>query len=220
MEDQLPTPPKRGLDDDYIRLDTPERPPQSPISLQQSPRYRPDDRPVPRSYPDSEEEHSLRQVNEALSYLKAATLNRLDASRSPSVDRDSLHQRSMTPEQLQVQTPELAPEPVSQVQYKPTLVLKGHRNAVSQVKFSPDGKWIASCCEFAFGLGKWSGLLLTNAVKLPTLQSRSGTPKQAGMNTLWRVIWPVSPRSRGAQTRYSWPLAPTTRRYDYGTQTL
>lgn len=202
-------------------MDTPERPPHSPISLQQSPRYRPDDRQAPRSYPDSEEEHSLRQVNEALSYLKAATLNRLDASRSPSVDVDGdmLHQRSMTPEQLQTQTPELPPEPVPQVQYRPTLVLKGHRNAVSQVKFSPDGKWIASCCECAFGPGDDSSFA-DESCKLPMARSRSGTRRQVSMNTRWKVTSPAFRQLRGVRTRWSWRLAPTTRRYDCGTQTL
>jgi COMPASS component SWD3 len=37
------------------------------------------------------------------------------------------------------------PERPKEVHYKPTLVLKGHKKAISAVKFSPDGKRIASC---------------------------------------------------------------------------
>ncbi len=39
--------------------------------------------------------------------------------------------------------PYLAPE----VRYTPRLVLTGHKRGVSAVKFSPNGKWIASCCR-------------------------------------------------------------------------
>ena len=31
--------------------------------------------------------------------------------------------------------------------YVPYMTLKGHKRGVAQVKFSPDGKWIASCCK-------------------------------------------------------------------------
>lgn len=31
--------------------------------------------------------------------------------------------------------------------YVPYLTLRGHKRGIAAVKFSPDGKWIASCCE-------------------------------------------------------------------------
>lgn len=44
--------------------------------------------------------------------------------------------------------PSLAPPPPpSQVFYGPKLILRGHKRGVAAVKFSPDGKWIASCCK-------------------------------------------------------------------------
>ena len=41
-------------------------------------------------------------------------------------------------------TPEKTPQ---YVPYKQKLVLRGHRKGVAAVKFSPDGRCIASCCE-------------------------------------------------------------------------
>ena len=31
--------------------------------------------------------------------------------------------------------------------YVPYMTLRGHKRGVTSVKFSPDGKWIASCCK-------------------------------------------------------------------------
>lgn len=42
-----------------------------------------------------------------------------------------------------------APLKPTRLHYKPKLVLRGHRKGVAQVKFSPDGRWIASCCRRA-----------------------------------------------------------------------
>jgi hypothetical protein len=33
------------------------------------------------------------------------------------------------------------------VHYKPYMTLRGHKRGVAAVRFSPNGKWIASCCE-------------------------------------------------------------------------
>lgn len=52
-----------------------------------------------------------------------------------------------------VPTPEAEPEPSQpedtrpRLNFKPKLILRGHKRGVCAVKFSPDGQWIASCCE-------------------------------------------------------------------------
>jgi COMPASS component SWD3 len=35
----------------------------------------------------------------------------------------------------------------TRLNYVPHMTLRGHKRGVAAVKFSPDGKWIASCCE-------------------------------------------------------------------------
>ncbi|KAH8814926.1 prolyl oligopeptidase-like protein [Xylogone sp. PMI_703] len=66
----------------------------------------------------------------------------LDQTRSPSSSPET-PRSSESPH-----TPQAAPlqayKPLK-VRYKQKLILRGHRKGVSQVRFSPDGRWIASC---------------------------------------------------------------------------
>ena len=67
------------------------------------------------------------------------------------------HDRSPTrspPPYSRISTPIESPRsppirPPQYVPYKQKMVLKGHRKGVAAVSFSPDGRLIASCCEFA-----------------------------------------------------------------------
>ncbi len=43
--------------------------------------------------------------------------------------------------------------------YKPYMTLRGHKRGVAAVKYSPDGRWIASCCRTPLEDG-WLGTYL------------------------------------------------------------
>jgi COMPASS component SWD3 len=62
----------------------------------------------------------------------------ISRSRRASKSRSASSHRSY-------QTPEESWIRPSELHYKPTLILRGHKRGVSGVKFSPDGKRIASC---------------------------------------------------------------------------
>lgn len=51
---------------------------------------------------------------------------------------------SQTPRERDQQTDDSRPLGVN---YKPYMTLRGHKRGVAAVRFSPNGKWIASCCE-------------------------------------------------------------------------
>lgn len=63
-------------------------------------------------------------------------------SQRPSRDAPSIERPIVTP---RIATPPRK-KPVF-VRYKQKLVLRGHRRGVAAVRFSPDGRLIASCCE-------------------------------------------------------------------------
>ena len=64
---------------------------------------------------------------------------------------------SMSSREQTVVTARSRPSPerkLSYMKYNQKLVLKGHRRGVAAVKFSPDGRCIASCCE-SCGIALW-----------------------------------------------------------------
>lgn len=65
----------------------------------------------------------------------------ISAHDSPAVDIPS------SPVQHDDEVVERLPNAPPKLHYKPKLILRGHKRAVCAVKFSPDGQWIASCCE-------------------------------------------------------------------------
>lgn len=68
------------------------------------------------------------------------------SSRSRSPKRSSSRRKSSDYRERSTSEPVwTTPERPKTVDYKPTLVLKGHKKAISAVKFSPDGNRIASC---------------------------------------------------------------------------
>lgn len=79
-------------------------------------------------------------------------------SRTSDVSADELdhtyeHSRSRTrsssPESPRSHSPANAPSPPTykplRLNYKQKYILRGHRKGVAQVRFSPDGRWLASC---------------------------------------------------------------------------
>ena len=85
-----------------------------------------------------------------------------------------------------VATPrELPPAPPQYVPYKEKMVLKGHKRAIAAVKFSPNGRLIASCCMCTLPLNRFSS---ADSLKPLTQPSESGKPAQVSTFTHLKVI--------------------------------
>jgi WD40 repeat protein len=87
--------------------------------------------------------------------------------------------------------------------------LAGHTGAVSSVRFSPDGKYLASACK------SWLCYELTD--QHLTEQYVYGKQKLATFVKPWRVTLWGSVTSRGPLIPSFWLVLLTTRRFAYGT---
>ncbi|OAL44971.1 WD40 repeat-like protein [Pyrenochaeta sp. DS3sAY3a] len=124
MEISRSTTPKRPrVDDDEYDDAPPRKRSASRSPANASPSYRLAERPARRySRDDSEDDRRYYR--------------RSPSSQSPRRSPSS-RQHSLSPSNPSPQKP-------SELHYKPTFILRGHKKAISCVKFSPDGRWIAS----------------------------------------------------------------------------
>jgi COMPASS component SWD3 len=94
-----------------------------------------------RSYDDSGSEGSPDELDHTIhTFYRGESWNR---SQRQSRDKSATEERS-------IETPRSATPPrrrPAYVRYKQKMVLKGHRKGVAAVRFSPDGRMIASCCK-------------------------------------------------------------------------
>jgi len=100
---------------------------------------------------------------------------------------DTAESENGFPASSPVPSPDREPLRPPEVHYKPKLILRGHKRGVAAVKFSPDGKWVASCCTFSFS---FLSAIYTDesACQLRMLHARFGMRTRANTNIHSRDI--------------------------------
>ncbi|KAG9190168.1 hypothetical protein G6011_08256 [Alternaria panax] len=121
------SPKRRREDEDHCSDARPRKRSASHEPPNASPGYRIAERPA-RRYSRGDSEDEQREYRD----------RRPSYSRSPSRSRRS--SSSSSPRRHRTPTPSKA----TSLHYAPTLILRGHKKAISCVKFSPDGRYIAS----------------------------------------------------------------------------
>lgn len=99
----------------------------------------------------SEEHDSDTSSVDGFSYDSDRNLLRAPSVRKDHVSSDasSGHDSDYTNQASSPVTSPALQTFASQIRYRPSMILRGHKRAVAAVKFSPDGRWIASCCEYS-----------------------------------------------------------------------
>ncbi|EOA85076.1 WD domain protein [Exserohilum turcicum] len=123
-----PSPKRRRDDDDGYDDERPRKRSASHTPPNASPSYRLAERPARRYSRDNSEDDRRDYAERRRSYSRSRSRSPRSRSSSPSRRRTS---------------PRPPPKPAS-LNYAPTLVLRGHKKGVTCVKFSPDGRWLAS----------------------------------------------------------------------------
>lgn len=97
------------------------------------------------------EQHGFIQESHVASRPSQSPSSSTNRSTTP-VTQDDYREQASSPVPSHSTAPDPEPDQqqhkdLSPVNYRPQLILRGHKRAIAAVKFSPDGKWIASCCK-------------------------------------------------------------------------
>lgn len=187
-----PSPKRRRISESAHTTSRYSSPDELAASFDHEPRYKRRTSSTPRAhtkesrrqaYHDEASEESPDELNGSVHEFYRDSRKR---GRGASTSTSSRDQSVMTARSR------LSPErEVSYVDYEQKLVLRGHRRGVAAVKFSPDGRCIASCCKFQLAEHGRLGADERCHQRL-MLPSEYGIPHLANNFKSWKAIWLAS----------------------------